>query len=163
MKPRIIIFLILLALNVNAQWYQKYYPGRDFNDLNRNELSVLYDKSDHLKKTGFNISLSGIIISGTGVSMATIALMIDFIPMIFGEGSIMPALVYDFSLGAIIIGAAMTVVGLPVWITGLTRNKKVSDRINYWVSDSSIALYPSLLNDKSNNKPAPGLTLTVRF
>jgi hypothetical protein len=163
-KLILILFAIYLIIpNVSGQWYNRYYPDRSLSDLNHSELLVLNKKATDLRNTGKGIYIGGIVVSAISFTVIVIAGTIDLFAFIgTGEGTV-PVSVYNTSLAFTFVGLGIAVVGIPFWLTGWSRMKEISSMPNLKISNTPVAILPSLQYNRVQNKFVPGLSLSFRF
>lgn len=165
MKIRILLigFFIAFVLNLQAQWHYRYYPDKPLTDLNQQELSVLYQKSLELRNTGRIVTISGELIIATGATVGLFAGMIDLFALLGSGETAVSKSTYNISCGIMIAGTVVALIGAPIWITGASRKKELTDLMNFRISDSVVAFSPALHYNAGQNKYIPGLSVSFRF
>ena len=151
---KLFLFLALFLLTTSvlkSQWYTRYYETKSLSELNHRELSLLYEKSNNVKKTGKILTIAGL-------STASLSAAI----LVIGDADISEEF-YSFCRGMIIAGSAVMIIGIPIWITGYIRNREVNKMLNFRISDTSLQVSSSLLHSNGSKACSPVLTLSFRF
>jgi hypothetical protein len=139
----IVIVLVILPLTSKAQ--NVYTPDK-LEQASQKELSLYLDKAQGLKKTGSILTIAGSISALSGLVLAGA-----------GEST------FPLGFGMLLAGSGVTLVGIPVWITGASRVKKVSTTINARQVSASIELAPAFCCNNGMQKLQPLLKLSMSF
>jgi hypothetical protein len=134
MKKLLILLLVFLPFQSNAQWYTRQFDVTDINDLNKEQLNIAFTQSQKIVITGAALTIIGVaeIIVG-GVIYHN------------GKEEYVPHFL-DFGLndkmvwGGILIGsgALSTSVGIPIWIVGGNRKYIIKGQLTKFNDTSYI-------------------------
>ena len=121
-------FLLLLitglfAISVQAQWYSRSYGVDNINDLSEVQLNYALQRAESNVKTGKILTFSGIGAFALGTVIGVTAL--DDVFLNWDDS-------YDNYAGRylaggmlMLLGMGSTALGIPFWIVGATRKKKI--------------------------------------
>jgi len=114
------IILGLLVLNVQAQWYSRSYGVESINDLSEAQLNYSLQRAESNVKTGKILTYSGIGAFTVGLFVAGSALNEFWL-------GVDDADLNKYVAGSLLmlVGMGSTIVGVPFWIIGSGRKKKV--------------------------------------
>lgn len=160
-----VIFLIfgwLVIFSSQGQWYNKYYGKKNLSELSQQELMALFQKSRNLKNFGKVLTIGGIAGVTVG-SMALIILSVADIMSSMSTGNSVSLVPYDIFMGLIITGTVAMIGGIPIWIAGHIRNKKIDTLMNHRISGSVIHLNPLFTFNQIRYKYSPGISISFRF
>jgi hypothetical protein len=117
-------FLLLLitglfAISVQAQWYSRSYGVNSINDLTEAQLNYALQRAEVNVKTGKILTFSGIGAFAIGTVIAATAVD-DILTWDDADAG-------KFVAGGMLmyLGMGSTAVGIPFWIVGSTRKKKI--------------------------------------
>jgi uncharacterized membrane protein len=144
----IVWFYILLAFTSQAQGV---YSPQNLEKGTLVGLNLNLEKAHKLKRTGVFLCIAGPVLSVGGIALAVNAYSGGGSSDEFAGGTFM-------FLGGIIT----TVVGLPILITGFTREKKVKTAINNH-HGTSLNIAPAFFYNNKVQSLYPGVTLKARF
>ena len=121
MKKFLVILIAgLFALNVQAQWYSRSFGVDNINDLSQAQLNYALERAQSNVKIGRILTLSGVgaFTLGTFIAASSIVGFIDKwdsndLDQYIAGGLLM------------LLGMGSTAAGIPIWILGATRKKKV--------------------------------------
>lgn len=114
------VILALLVLNVQAQWYSRSFGVNSINDLSEVQLNYSLQRAEANVHTGKILTYSGIgaftlgtIIAASGVHGFWNGVGDDDLNQYVAGSMLM------------LLGMGSTAVGIPFWISGAIRKKKV--------------------------------------
>ena len=144
----------LILLNfvfATAGLAQAKYSKQNLEQLSQEELGLYLLKAQKQKKTGAILSIVGPGTAVLGILLASYA---------YGNGT-----ENQFSAGLLMmgIGPIITVVGLPVMITGSSRVKRINNINNSSSTWGSMELGPCIINNFQANNQQHGVALRIRF
>jgi len=142
------LFLIIFALTSQAQGV---YSKESLEKGTLVGLNLNLKKAQNLKSAGVFLCIAGPVFSLGGLALAASTLSTGGSSDEFGGGTIL-------FLGGIIT----TLVGLPILITGSTREKRVKAAINN-KQGLSLNIAPGFVYNNNAQNFYPGLTLRARF
>ena len=119
--------------------------------MSREELDLYLEKAQKQKKTGAILSIAGPGTAVIGILLASYA---------YGGGTEGQFFVGLLMMG---IGPIVTVVGLPVLITGSSRVKRINKIKNTSFQGVSMELTPCIINNYQAHNQQPGVILRIRF
>jgi hypothetical protein len=97
----------MLSLNLNAQWYNRQFHVKNFNDLNQSQLNLALQKSIKTIRTGQILFFGGIVVGTIGLSYTK------------AESLGPVSAVNDAAL--LNVGWVVAAIGIPVWVRGANR------------------------------------------
>ncbi|MBE0675639.1 MAG: hypothetical protein IH591_13340 [Bacteroidales bacterium] len=159
MKRQVFIIIFsVLTLNSSAQdWYNKYY-NKSLSEMNSEELSFLYEKSQKTVSTGKILTIAGTgLVVGAGIWGFTRAVGDIFTLKYSGDSF------YAFATIAFCTGLAATTVGVPTFIIGSNRRNTVRKTMNNIQQSAFIQIIPSVRSTNILNGYCTGLTITMTF
>ena len=128
MKQLLIILLVFVAVNSNAQWYTRQFGVTNINELNKEQLNIAFTQSQKIAITGLVMTTIGIVaIIGGGItyqigSEKYAASSTGFHLFNFNN----EMLVGGFLIGG---GALSTGIGIPLWIVGGNRKNIITAQL----------------------------------
>lgn len=122
------------------------YKLEHLETLSIAELNTLYTKALKTKRTGLIMFSSGIVVGGAAY---------------FGLLASMGEL--EFLTLPFLVGTVTGLIGIPVWITGGNRLKRISSQLDLRNSTINFDVYPIFEINPVNGKNSAGICLTVRF
>lgn len=116
----VLVMLGFLAINVHAQWYSRSFGADNINDLSEAQLNYSLQRAQANLKAGKIATFSGIGAFTFGTFIAVSGLN----GLIFGgvnNG------LNRYAAGSLLmlLGMGSTIVGVPLWIAGASRKKKI--------------------------------------
>lgn len=114
-----VILLGFLTINVQAQWYSRSFGVDSINDLNEAQLNFLLQRAETNIKTGKILTFTGI-----GTFAAGTVLAASGVDGFWSDKNNNSEKMVAGSL-LILMGMGSTAVGVPFWIVGASRKKKV--------------------------------------
>jgi hypothetical protein len=154
----LIVLIAIFTLSANAQyWYNKYYPDKNLIDLNSDELYSLLEKSNSTYSKGKTICLVGLGITAVSITVIFGNIFADIARWEFKDEEY-----YGMMILGIMGGAALTIVGLPVLLTGKSRRNTISSRLVSLGLEPYLSIAPEL-HYNNNNGYSPGVSLTISF
>jgi hypothetical protein len=151
MKLFLAVFILgIFTLNVQAQWYSKSFGVDSITDLNEAQLNYLYQRAESNIKTGKIATFAG---AGTFFLGAILAVN-GANNWVFNGGNINQ--LDKVTAGSLLMVAGMGsfAVGVPFWIVGANRKKKI-EIVLVQMKYSSFTGYPQ--------PQALGLSLKIHF
>jgi hypothetical protein len=126
MKKLITFFLVFIAFNLNAQWYDRQFGVNSIDELNEKQLNISYKKAEKITKTGVVMTLSGIT-----------AIIVGEVIYLNGEAEYEPNGIIDFGFndkmffGGVIIGVGVisSGIGIPLWMVGGKRKYLIKGQL----------------------------------
>jgi len=143
----LIVLSVLITVNTVAQ---KVYSEENLNKASDLELDSYLQKALKLKRTGVILSVSGPGIVLTGLFTA-------------GYGYANSDFLFIAGIIMMWTGAAATLVGIPIWITGSTRVKNVKKAMKSALQSKIINISPRLLHNAYSNTYHAGIGLNFSF
>lgn len=137
---------LLLLLFMLAAEAQKAYSAGNLENSSRESLELYLSKAQNIKKTGSILTIAGSLSAVTGLMLAGA-----------GEST------FPLGFGMLLAGSGVTLVGLPVWITGASRAKRVTTALNTRQASASTGLAPAIGYKLNSSELQAGLKLSVRF
>ena len=148
-----VTLLIILSVFISANTMaQKVYSEENLNKASDLELDSYLQKGYKLKKTGAILSISGPGLVLTGLFIAGYGYSNTNSDFLFIAGIIM-----------MWTGAAATLVGIPILITGSTRVKNVKNAMDSSPQSVILKITPSILYNSQSNAYHPGIGLNFTF
>jgi len=140
----LIIFILSLIYNIDAQWYEKYCDVSDLNNLTSEEFACVWKKSH-------NEFLGGIITTAVGTTFIIAGTITE------PQGSLMNPV---SSIGIII-----NVVGIPLLIAGIVRTQQLKDSPHHHknLNLGSLNISPSIGVNQFSNTYNYRMTLSLNF
>lgn len=121
MKKMLVVLLLgFLAINVQAQWYSRSFGVDNINDLSEVQLNYSLQRAESNIKTGKILTFSGIGAFTVGIVIAASSLNDSFW---FAHENDFDKYVAGSML--VLLGIGSTAVGIPFWIVGSSRKKKI--------------------------------------
>jgi len=119
-KFLVILILGLLVINVQAQWYSRSFGADNINDLSQAQLNYALQRAESNVKIGRILTLSGVgtFTLGTFIAANSFA---NF--LISWDSNNLDQYIAGGML--MLLGMGATAAGIPVWILGASRKKKV--------------------------------------
>lgn len=140
------ILLILFAVNVNAQWYQRLYGVTNINELNEEQLNIALQLSQQKIKTGKTVTFIGI--GSLFLGAVTLTNVSGSDNIIDASGNISAGLFF------ICGGIVTTAIGIPIWITGSNRKNSIEVALTRFDTSSLYPFKPPKIT---------GMSLTLNF
>ena len=122
------------------------YKLEHLETLSTAELNTLYTKALKTKRTGLIMFSSGTVVGGAAY---------------FGLLASMGEL--EFLALPFLVGTVTGLIGIPVWITGGSRSRRISSQLDLRNSTFNFNVYPMFEFNPVNGKNSAGICLTVRF
>ena len=131
----------------------KSYSKQNLEKASLKELDYCLIRAKKLKKTGVILSVGGPVSAVTGLLMFNASWAGNF----GGSGTA--------GLGLIMFlgGTGVTVVGLPILITGSSRVKKINDAKSITFNDIQMDLAPCSIYNYASQNYQSGIALRIRF
>lgn len=161
MKKQLFLIIIssLLAAEASGQyWYSKYYGNKELSELNSQELSLLYEKSNSAANTGLILTIAGSAVAVSGIYFGYIRLIKDI-----GDWEYSGDAVYDLAGLAAIGGTVMAAVGIPTLIIGSQRRRTIRNVINSQETSAMVQIMPTFQYDDSLHGCTSCFTLFITF
>jgi hypothetical protein len=122
------------------------YKLAHLETLSIEELDTLYTRALKTKRNGFIMFTTGIVVGGASY---------------FGILASMGEL--EFLAFPFLVGTVIGLIGIPVWITGGSRSRRISAQLDLRNSTIHFDICPIIEFNPVNNINSAGICLTVRF
>ena len=119
-KLVVVLFLALFVINVQAQWYSRSFGVDNINDLSQAQLNYALQRAQSNVKIGRILTLSGVGAFTVGTVIAATSLGGFLSTWDTNELD-----TYVAGSMLMLLGMGSSAVGLPFWIIGANRKKKV--------------------------------------
>jgi hypothetical protein len=161
MKMQLFLIIISFLLGVEASgqyWYSKYYGNKELAELNSEELSLLYEKSNSAANSGLILTVAGSAAAFSGVYVMYVRMLKDIAEWDYSGDT-----VYNLSALAAIGGTVMAAVGISTLVIGSQRKRTIRNVINSQKTSPMVQIMPSFQYDHSLHGCSSGLTLFITF
>jgi hypothetical protein len=122
------------------------YKIEDLETLSIEELNTLYSRTLKTKRNGLIMFISGTAVGGA-----------SFFGIVASMGEL------GFLALPFLAGTVTGLIGLPLWITGGSRSKRISAQLDLRNSTINFDVSPIFDFNPVNGKNSAGICLTVRF
>ncbi len=144
-------YILLTFVFVLTGHAQGKYSTQNLEKLSREDLGFYLEKAKKQKKAGTVLSIAGPVTAVSGYLLAVSAV---------GGGTENQ---FGAGMAMMIIGPVVTVVGLPLLITGSSRVKRINGMNNSPFDGVSMELAPCVVYNYQADSPHLGATLRIRF
>lgn len=144
-------FILLNFVLISAGQAQTKYSNESLEKLSKEDLGLYLEKAQKQKRAGAIISVVGPVTFVSGILLVTRA---------YGGGTEGQ---FAAGISMMVLGPAVTVVGLPVLITGSSRVNRINKFKSSSIKGASIEVAPALIYNYQAHNQQPGMTLVVRF
>lgn len=142
------IFLVLFAVNVNAQWYQRLYGVTNINELSEQQLNLAMQLANQKIKTGKTVTLIGLGSFIVGGILVTDGMIFSWNDIDKGLSEAAAGLL--IASGGIITAA----IGTTIWITGSNRKSSI---------EVALTRFNTSFLDPFKPPKITGMSLTLNF
>ena len=122
------------------------YKVEDLETLSIEDLNTLYARTLRTKRNGLIMFISGTVVGGA-----------SFFGIVASMGEL------GFLAVPFLAGTVTGLIGLPLWITGGNRSRRISAHLDLRNSTVNFNICPIIEFNPVNGKNSAGICLTVRF